>query len=285
MARARSIKPGLLKNEVLGVADPLYTLLFEGLWMLADRAGRLEDRPLRIKAEVFPYRDGIDCNAMLDWLQGNQFIVRYEVAGVRYIQILSFDKHQNPHKNEPASVIPAFDGATSDNGCTPSSNVDSTRADSLFIDSGLLTPSSLTPDSITTPIGVVRARPSDDHPPLALVSKAYDPPECPHQQVLALWAEVLPQLPQHDPKQWHATRQEHLRCRWREAAVENRWQSAAEGLEFFGRLFRYVGQSLFLTGREKQRGDRKPFVIELEWLIKASNWAKVIEGKYHGEAA
>ena len=48
MARARNIKPALFKNEVLGVADPIATLLFIGLWTLADRRGILEDRPLQI---------------------------------------------------------------------------------------------------------------------------------------------------------------------------------------------------------------------------------------------
>ena len=43
MARARNIKPALFKNEILGVADPLCTLTFQGLWMLADRDGRLEN--------------------------------------------------------------------------------------------------------------------------------------------------------------------------------------------------------------------------------------------------
>lgn len=107
MARARNIKPGLFRNEILGVADPLYTLLFEGLWLLADREGRLEDRPLRIKGDVFPYRDGIDVNAMLGWLEGSGFIRRYRVSGLALIHILKFTKHQNPHKNEPPSEFPS----------------------------------------------------------------------------------------------------------------------------------------------------------------------------------
>lgn len=89
MARARNIKPGLFKNEILGVADPLYTLLFEGLWLLADRDGRLEDRPLRIKAEIFPYREGLDMSAMLDWLQANGFIVREAGPAGDVIQIIN----------------------------------------------------------------------------------------------------------------------------------------------------------------------------------------------------
>ena len=50
MARARNIKPGFFANENLAECDPLARLLFAGLWCLADREGRLEDRPKRIAA-------------------------------------------------------------------------------------------------------------------------------------------------------------------------------------------------------------------------------------------
>lgn len=107
MARARNIKPALFKNELLGVADPLLTLLFESLWCLADREGRLEDRPLRIKAETFPYRDGINIEGFLNELQGMGFILRYKVAGQALIQIVNFKKHQTPHNTEKPSELPA----------------------------------------------------------------------------------------------------------------------------------------------------------------------------------
>lgn len=105
MARARNLKPSMFKNEILGVADPLYTILFEGLWCHADREGRLEDRPMRLKAEIFPYRN-VEMDVMLIWLDDNKFIKRYEVNGEKYIQIINFKKHQNPHKKEVASTIP-----------------------------------------------------------------------------------------------------------------------------------------------------------------------------------
>lgn len=142
MARARNIKPGLFKNEVLGVADALYTLLFEGLWLLADREGRLEDRPLRIKAEVFPYREGLDVSEMLNWLQANGFIRRYRVGGAALIQIDAFTKHQNPHKNEPESELPSIEEIDADAECLESTSdfLGSTRADSLSLDSGFLIP-------------------------------------------------------------------------------------------------------------------------------------------------
>ena len=147
MARARNIKPALFKNEVLGVADPMLTLLFEGLWLLADKAGRLEDRPLRIKGELFPYRDGVDIEGLLSWLAREDFIVRYTVSGKRYIQVQNFDKHQNPHRNEPESVIPsASEGCiTTDFGGSTSAILGSAPADSLIPDSGFLTADPLNP--------------------------------------------------------------------------------------------------------------------------------------------
>jgi len=109
-------------------------------------------------------------------------------------------------------------------------------------------------------------------------------PDCPHKEILALWAEVLPSLPQHS--EWNAIRRKHLQCRWREKAVEKGWSSQADGLAFFRRLFAYVGQSPWLTGRVISRDpSRQTFVVELEWLIKPANFAKVIEGKYHQEKA
>lgn len=104
--RTRTLKPALFKNEVLGAADPLITLLFEGLWCEADREGRLEDRPARLRAEVFPYRNDANVDAMLDWLASNEFIIRYVIDGKRLIQITKFLDHQRPHKNEQPSSLP-----------------------------------------------------------------------------------------------------------------------------------------------------------------------------------
>lgn len=141
---------------------------------------------------------------------------------------------------------------------------------------------------------VAGARPAADHPQLALVEQPkpapdagpWCPPDCPHQDVLRLWAEVLPALPQHDPAMWKGARADHLRARWRETAEAKRWASQADGLAYLRRLFAYVGQSRFLTGKAAPtRADRRPFVIELEWLVQPGNWARVHEGKYHQDAA
>lgn len=118
MARARNIKPGLFKNELL-VEQPLFVrLLFIGLWTLADREGRLEDRPKRIKLELFPY-DNEDTDAALKTLAECGFIDRYEACGKKVIQITNFLKHQTPHGTEKDSELPDKNGDLTLNERTP----------------------------------------------------------------------------------------------------------------------------------------------------------------------
>lgn len=111
MARVRNIKPSFFKNEDLAECSAFARLLFAGLWTIADREGRLEDRPKRIKADILPY-DTVDGEQLLAELAAKNFIARYEIEGNKYIQILTFTEHQKPHQNEQASVIPAQDGST-----------------------------------------------------------------------------------------------------------------------------------------------------------------------------
>lgn len=109
MARARNIKPGFFKNELLVEQSAFVRLLFIGLWTLADREGRIEDRPKRIKLELFPY-DSDDVGEALTALADNGFISRYTAGGKSVIQILSFSKHQTPHGTEKDSELPDSNG-------------------------------------------------------------------------------------------------------------------------------------------------------------------------------
>lgn len=109
MARIRSIKPKFFLNEELAALPFECRLLFIGLWTQADREGRLEDRPKRLKVELFPY-DEVDVDKMLSRLastNGHPLITRYEADGAKYIQINKFSEHQYPHIKEPVSTIPA----------------------------------------------------------------------------------------------------------------------------------------------------------------------------------
>lgn len=100
--------------------------------------------------------------------------------------------------------------------------------------------------------------------------------ECPHREIIALYAKHLPQLPQ--PRIWEGQRSKNLKARWnwvlsdfkkkgKEATKEN-------GLDYFERMFGYVSKVPFLTG---QNGG---WSCDLPWLVEAGNFAKVIEGNY-----
>src|SRR5690606_10081897 len=95
MARSRNIKPGFFMNEKLVELPFEARLMFIGLWTLADREGRLEDRPLRIKMSLFP-ADNVNTDELLQMLHDSGFIQRYEVDDQAYIEVTAFKKHQNP---------------------------------------------------------------------------------------------------------------------------------------------------------------------------------------------
>ena len=106
MARSRNIKPGFFQNEDLQELDFATRLFFIGLWTEADKEGRLEDRPKKLKNALFP-ADDVEVEQMLDGLAAYGFISRYERAGKKIIQIVKWAKHQNPHRREAPSTLPA----------------------------------------------------------------------------------------------------------------------------------------------------------------------------------
>jgi hypothetical protein len=139
--RSRNIKPGFYKNDLLAECDPLARILFTGLWCMADREGRLEYRPKKIKAELLPY-DSCNIDKLVKQLSDKNFIIIYSVNDEYYIEINNFLKHQTPHIKEQASTIPA-----------PDKNQTSTSPESLIPDSLNLIPDSRTdaPDKSGSP--------------------------------------------------------------------------------------------------------------------------------------
>lgn len=133
MARSRNIKPGFCQNEILAELPFETRLAFALLPMFADRDGRMEDRPKRIKMQMFP-ADNIEMHRVLQELHGAGFIQRYTVDNSQYIQIVNFAKHQNPHVNERPSEIPPPPELEDSTVQAPESH-STNRADSLFSDS------------------------------------------------------------------------------------------------------------------------------------------------------
>jgi len=152
MARARNIKPAFFTSEQLAECEPLARLLFAGLWTVADRNGRLEDRPKRIKIEVLPY-DDCDCESLLKQLAGQGLIIRYDAEGQDIIEIPGFLRHQKPHLKEIPGKLPPQPRQKSDQHqprSVPAPTKASTNpSDSLNPLTSSLNPDSLSPDSLS----------------------------------------------------------------------------------------------------------------------------------------
>jgi hypothetical protein len=111
-------------------------------------------------------------------------------------------------------------------------------------------------------------------------------PHCPHGELLDLFAEHLPMLPQPKPELWTGARAAALKARWRWVLTAKKRDgsryatSREEALRWFGRFFAYAAESDFLTGR-----DGKWTSCDLAWLCNEANFAKVLQGNYVREAA
>ncbi len=271
MARCRNLKPGFFENEALAECSPLARLLFAGLWCIADREGRLEDRPKRIRAKLLPYDDG-SVDDMLQELHRVGFILRYAAGGERFIQVVNFAKHQNPHHREGPSTIPAPDKPET----SPRQAQDKPESSRVgyglpLMGYGLPLMGTLLPES------------EADASVVASKLETIEP--CPHSEILNLFAKHLPTLPQPKPSLWQGKRADNLKARWRWVLTAKkpdgtRYATDRESaLAYFERVFEYVRGQDFLMGRETK------WSCDLGWLLKAENFAKVIEGNYQPKEA
>lgn len=243
MARTRVVKPSFFKNEVLAELDPLARLLFIGLWTAADREGRLEDRPNRIKVEILPY-DNCDVNGLLSALVGGGFIVRYAVKGRKLIQINNFLKHQTPHHKEISSDIP------------PLSKQDQVN-DEASMAQGDRSLDSLNPDTLTR--NNLNPSPKDE-------GTTDDDANAPAEAVQA-WNAMAERNGLPVVKALTEARKRHLRARL----------AKCNGLEGWKAVMDRVEASDFLTGRSEGGNGWK---ADIDFVLTASKWQKIVEGSY-----
>ncbi len=107
-------------------------------------------------------------------------------------------------------------------------------------------------------------------------------PDCPHQKILALWAEHCPTLTQPKRSLWPASdgaRALTARWRWvltgRDDDGNRMATNEAQGLAWFARFFEYVAGCPHLVG-QNDRG----WTADLAWAMKPANFAKVMQGNY-----
>lgn len=112
--------------------------------------------------------------------------------------------------------------------------------------------------------------------------KRYEVPDCPHTQIIELYHEHCPTMPRCEVL--NDARRGMLRQRWREVCSGEKYETA-QAIEWWRDYFTFASTSKFLTGRAKPRPGEAPFLADFEWLISPKNFAKVVERRYHREAA
>lgn len=142
---------------------------------------------------------------------------------------------------------------------------------------GGLLPGQCTPNANQEPITNNQEDISTDVDIVA--SKLTTVSNCPHQEILKLFAKHLPNMPQ--PRIWKAKRAKDLTDRWKWVLTAKRDDGTPyatdreSALDFFDRFFAYVAKSDFLTGRNGVWTG-----CDLPWLVKEDKFANIISGKY-----
>lgn len=105
---------------------------------------------------------------------------------------------------------------------------------------------------------------------------------CPHEEILKLWKKHLPHLTQ--PRSWEANRRALLRQRWVQASrpstySKNGYTTVLEGLAWWDEFLAYIsGETKLPNGFEGKDRTWRP---DLEWILNANNFQKIIDGKYN----
>ena len=117
--------------------------------------------------------------------------------------------------------------------------------------------------------------------PPSEVGKTVKPvcPPCPIEEIIETYHETLPTNPRFLVR--NETRDGYIRSRWKQFFSEGDFTDKGGGVECFRWFFsEKVKPSKFLTGQAAARNGSPPFIADLEWLMRPTNFAKVVEGKY-----
>lgn len=90
-------------------------------------------------------------------------------------------------------------------------------------------------------------------------------PDCPQKEIIAIYHEILPELP--PVNDWPDSSADSLRKQWRKAKER-------QSLEWWRTFFGYIRTCPFLMG------EKTDFQASLGWLVKPANFAKVVNGNY-----
>jgi len=183
-----------------------------------------------------------------EWFLKGSMIVAKKVTHGTLVTICNYDEYQNPKNYEGQSEGQNENPTKGERGAKYKQEVKEIQEDNKDIC-----------DSNESP------------EQLSLIPEPVKLDKCPQSEILKLWAQVLPDLPQ--PRIWKGNRPVLLRARWNE-------DKERQNLEWWESFFKFLRNSDFFMGKVHQPG-RKPFVGRIDWLLKSENFMKTYEGNYH----
>ena len=258
----RYLKPGVRDSESIDSLTPQAENLFYRLLVTVDDFGRFDARPAMIKANCFPIKDSMSinkCRDLLDELESKELITVYIVSGKEILQMCKWDNVPRAKESKyPAPVDSRIQVHTD--------------VYKLHTDAPLTETETKTQTETETYIC----------PPSGEPEEKTGFPKCSHQEVIDLYHKHLPTL--RKVEVWNDARKGYLRQRWRDVSQELSLEKPIQTedvLSWWSDFFTHIGTSKFLTGRVNDKSGRA-FTADLEWILKPSNFAKIIEGKYHG---
>jgi hypothetical protein len=101
-------------------------------------------------------------------------------------------------------------------------------------------------------------------------------PDCPHSEIIAAYHAELPMLRR--VAVWNEQRQKYLRSRWRE-------DPERQDVAWWKGFFTYIRKCPVLVGAVETKGAHQGWQADLEWIVRPSNFLKIIEGKYEERVA
>lgn len=250
--------------------SPAGEVFYRRLMSVVDDYGRFSANPKLVRAACYPLKlDSVSDQHIAEWLlecsQAN-LVLCYEVSGKQYLEVNDFRQQVRSKQSKfPDPLLVASNCLADAKQLQDSAYLDE-DGDGDGVDDGN------TSTDVEVAIGDADSR-----------SKS-SIPDCPHQQLIDLYAQHLPELPY--PRIWEGERQKSMRARWRwvlTAKQKNGQQYAtdeASAVAWFDRFFAYVAKSDFLSGRNGKWGG-----CDLGWLVKAENFAKVVQGNYENKAS
>lgn len=245
MPRARMLKFEFFDDDGLARLPPHDRLAYQGLWCLADRAGRLKDEPIRLRARIFPFEPEVDMDAALTRL-AQHWITRYVGAdGRHYIQVCNLARHQHFHHREPHSALPGPGPAQGEPEASPGPAPVTPRAGPTDTETDTDTDT----DTESTPSNEGESADTPSRPSVAAFVAAW------HRETAHPIGRCL---------EVSAKRRKAILARLRERSLDD-WRE----------VFRRIQASAFCKGRNDRH-----WVASFDWVLQPETAVKVLEGKY-----